>query len=501
MINDLLGKLVADKYRVESLIREAEDGDFFLGRQEILDRPVTMKILSPALAVDARWVTRFIAQSRAASTLIHPNVLSLTDFGTDARGISYAIFEPTPGKTLRDTIAAGAPFDEQRAINVGRQIAGALAAAGTMGLLHSHLAPINISVEGTGSAESVRVFGFGGDPLTTGRDAEPQYLAPEQCGAYPTADGRSDVYAIGVILFEMLSGVVPFDGATAGDVMAKQSTEPPPPLSAFRRDIHPEIEPIVLTAMAAEPDRRYQSVAALAEDLELLAGRLGVTGSAEKADAAAAGTSKNNLWRTAFVALAGITLLGAALIYAMTVRQTDPTTQLQADADSFPVQPIGPATGAQEESLVSLPALTVDELAMATTAMILPTDSLPGGDGYNPWASGTTPPPGAPLQQAIPPGGQMYTVDPNGSQFMPPEGTVILVPLPVNTNTAARPETNPKPSTANANSAIPQIGPTPKPLATPPRVTRPAGDQPGRTRPAPPANQPPRSDNPSELSN
>src|SRR5688500_2119723 len=100
MINDIVGKLVADKYRVEGLIRESETGDLYHGRHEVLDKPVTLKILSAAVAIDGRWVRKFIDEARSASALTHPNVLALTDFGTDVQGVSYAVFEDAGDTTL-----------------------------------------------------------------------------------------------------------------------------------------------------------------------------------------------------------------------------------------------------------------------------------------------------------------------------------------------------------------------------------------------------------------
>jgi hypothetical protein len=261
--------------------------------------------------------------------------------------------------------------------------------------------------------------------------------------------------------------------------LAKQKTEPPAPLSAFRRDLHPEIEPIVLSAIAADPERRYQTVREFAEDLEMLLGA-----PISPVAAAVDDAPKRNIWQTAFIALAGISLLAVALIYATSGRKTDPTTQMQADVGSFPVQPIGPATGAQEESLAKLPAMTDAEI-MATSAMEQPPGTLPGGDGFNAWANGVAPPPGAPLQNYVPPGGQVYTIDPNtGSQFMPPDGGVILVPIPANTNTAVKP--TPTPKTPPANAAVPpSLSPsaTPKPMATPPKVDKPASNKPVKGKP------------------
>lgn len=484
MMNDILGKLVADKYRIETLLSENESGDLFLGQHEVLGKPVTVKILPASQSANSRAVRRFVDESRTASAITHPNVLNLTDFGTDAKDVSYAVFEPAHGKTLREMMLGEPAFDEKRALTISRQIAAALLAAHSKKIIHGRLSPKGVFVDNTDGGDSVKILGFGGDPLDVDRDADPQYLSPEQCTAFPAASERSDVYALGVMLYEMLSGVVPFDGSNAADVMAKQSTEPPPPLSAFRRDLHPEIEPIVLSAIAGDPERRYQSMEAFAEDLEIVSGRIGTP---SKAAVAAGNAPKRNVWQTAFIALAGIALLAVALIYATSVRRTDPTTQMQADAGSLPVQPIGPATGAQEESLARLPTMTDAEImAAGNSNSAMSMDTMPGGDGYNAWANGGAPPAGAPLQNYIPPGGQVYTIDPNtGSPFMPNDG-VILVPVPTNTNTS--PKSTPTPKTAPANT-VPQPTPlpasTPKPMATPPKNTKPGTEQPVKGKPTP----------------
>ncbi|MFM9905238.1 MAG: protein kinase domain-containing protein [Pyrinomonadaceae bacterium] len=493
MIDDVLGKLVADKYRIESLVSESESGDIFTGRDEVRDKPVIVKILSSALAIDARWVKRFIDEARAASSITHPNILNITDFGTDAKNISYAVFEQATGTTLRETVSAKGPLDETRALNIARQIAAAVSVAHEKKVIHGRLNPDCVYVETLETGlDEVKVSGFGSDAKYVARDADPRYLAPEQCTADPYADERSDVYSLGVMLYEMLSGVVPFDAATAKEILAKQNSGPPTSLSAFRRDLHPELEPIILSAMAADPDRRYPAMSAFAQDLELLS-----TGKVATPAAAAAGAPKN-LWQTAFIVLAGITLLSMLLIYATSVRKTDATAKLEADPGSLPVQPIGPATGAQEESLAKLPEMTEAEIMAASAGtMEVPPGTLPGGDGYNAWAnSGGAPPAGAPATGAPPtgmpppqyvlPGGQTVTIDPNGgSQFMPNENGIILVPVPMqtNTNTAAKP--TPTPKSPAGNTAV-QPSPTPKPMATPlPKSTKP-GTKPAGKPPAQP---------------
>ncbi len=509
MLGDFAGKLIADKYRVGELLREGDSGDLYTGSSEIQERPVTLKILPTALAVDERWVKRFVREARSASLLSHPGILNITDFGTDSKGISYAVYEPTDGKTL-DQIGTGEPLDENAAIDIARQISSAVSAAHEKKTVHGSLSPQNIFVE---EENRCKVYDFGGDPLNVSRNADPRYLAPEQCNAYPASDERSDVYSLGVILYELLAGSVPYEGPTAADILKKQNSEPPPPISAFRRDLNPEIEPIVLSAMAVDPERRYQTMAAFAEDLEILAGRIGSPVTQEKAMAAAAGAApKRNVWQTAIFSLLGIAIFASALIYATSVRQTDPTETVQADAGSLPVQPIGPATGAQEESLAKLPALTEAEIMSTQNQMM---SDLPGGDGYNPWANGGIPPAGAPLTGPlagsmpgvpsgiptappagyVPPGGQMYTVGEGQSQFMPdfnPSGSVELrcrdvqtgqdIPCPSNApQPGAKPSPTPKNSAANTavTQPTPEGAPTPKPMATPPPKNKPA-DQPAK---------------------
>jgi hypothetical protein len=495
MTNELIGKLIADKYRVEALVSEGESGDLYRGHNEMLNRPVVLKILSPALAIDARWVKRFINEARAASALTHSNILNITDFGTDAKGLSYAVYEEVKGPSLSEVLSSFPLMDEKRALSIARQVATAISAAHEKKILHGRLDPSVAYVDSLEDENDlVKVLGFGADPLNVPRDRDARYLAPEQCNAFPHADERSDVYSVGVLLYEMLSGVVPHDGTTPADVLSKQTQEPPAPLSAFRRDLHPDIEPIVLTAIATEPDRRYQSMKAFSEDLELLGAALQGNDKG-KASGAAVG---RKVWQTAFVVLAGISLLAAALIYGTSVRQTDPTAHLETpDLGGLPVQPIGPATGAQEESLASMPALTDAEI-MSSAAMQQMQSDLPGGDGYNAWANGGVPPPGAPLNSQapplgyVPPGGQVYTIDPStGSQFMPPDSGVILVPVPVNTNTA--PSTAPAPKTPAANAAAtpnPETAATPKPLATPPPKTEKTPAKPAANKPGPSAQEP-----------
>lgn len=253
---------------------------------------------------------------------------------------------------------------------------------------------------------------------------------------------------------------------------------------------------MILSAMAADPEKRYPTMSAFAEDLELVSGGV----AAPKKTAAA---PRRNIWQTAFIVLAGMSILAVAFIYATSVKQTDPTTNLQTEVGYLPVQPIGPATGSQEESLAKLPDMTEAEIMAASNSnTAFPMDSLPGGDGYNPWAAGVAPPLGAPLPGSIPPGGQTVTVGPEvGNPIMPSgilydtvsgkcvdAGTYETVLCP-GARQPDKPLDNPSPTpkTAPANTVqtTPQPAATPKTFATPPPKDKPAAAPSNKEKPAP----------------
>ncbi len=470
MINDFVGKLIADKYRIESLVRESDSGDIYIGRHDISGNALTLQILPQAFAVDVRWAKRFLDQARSASALHHDNILNITDFGTDSKGVVYAVYEPFSGTTLKSLLATDSPLDQSRALDIAKQVAAATVAAHAKKAVHGTIDPNNIFVESEPGKDVVKVLGFGSDNLLVARDADPRYLAPEQLTSFPVADERSDVYSLGVILYEMLAGEVPFGGRTPAEVLANQTSEPPTPISTLRTDLHPQIEPIILSAISRDAENRYPHMSDLAEDLDRVSGELGTK-------TAAATASGNNLWQTAFIVLAGIVLLGGALIYFTLGKKTDPTTALVGDANSMPVQPINPATGIQEETLAKMIG-DADSSLMENANGAIPPGTIPGGDGYDPWANGGRPPVGAPPLGSAPaigappmtytqPGGQVVTIDPNSpSQFMPNEGGIILVPIPANNDPVDKPDTTPKAPAGNT-ATQPLAQPTPKQMATP----------------------------------
>ncbi len=469
----LLGKHIADKYRVEELIGESSFGSLYRGTNTLLDKPVAI----------AFGDETFRDRAKAAAKVSHPNLLNLNDLGTETDGTAYAVYESAPGEPLADAFNREGQLPVEMAIDIARQIGAGLSAAHAAGLVHGELSPSNIIVSSSEPGRAgVKVFGFGTKNALHDGSTDPArfaYLAPEQCSGAEHADSRGDIYSLGAILYEALAGSTPFTGESASDVMMRQIEEPPPPLSSFRSDLPAWIEPVILQAMAKNPDARYQSVDAFVSDLS--------NASAVPTAVVADSEGPNNLWKTAFVVLAGISLLTIGLIYMTYSRQTDPTTALQPDANGMPVQPINPATGVEEQNLSSLPPeFSYD----ANTNTMVPTGGGVPGDAGNPWLNGNTPPPGGP---PIGPGGQVIQVPGGNSPFMsdpnciPQPSGIMLCTVPVNPTPSPRVSPTPRtPANANTNTAtvpagtpVPVRTPTPRPAATPIRpASTPATNRP-----------------------
>ena len=488
MTGEFEGKDLAEKYEVGELVRRGEISDIYRGRHMFMDRPVTLRIVPRALAIDDQIVRRFFHEAKAGSRISHPNVLNVIDFGSSSDGVVYAVYEGDNGETLADVIQRSGKLEVKAALDIAGQSSTGLAALHSRGLVHGNLTPENILVGSDGNEKlSVKLFGVGSEgPLAADRPerdiaaSDFAYLAPEQCSGAEGVDTRSDVYALGVITYETLAGEPPFSGERASDVMLKHTEEAPPPLSSFRSDIPPTVEPVLLKALAKDPELRYQTAGEFADDLARAA--------AGQSVAAAADASGNNIWKTAFIVLAGISLLSIFFIYATSSKQTNPTTALQPDANGQPVQPINPATGAEEQNLAGMPGMMPEIVGNSNSNGAVP-GTAPGGDGYNPWASGA-PPAGAPPQTYTGPGGQTINIPPGQSPFMqeiPPGCSVqpsglILCPVPV---TTPKPTPTPKPPAANANTGVaPAATPVAKPTATPKRPT------PTPATSKPPANKP-----------
>jgi serine/threonine protein kinase len=269
-----IGKTVANKYRVEQMIGEGGMGKVYKATQLSLDKPVVLKVLRQALLSDERTVARFQREAKAASRLNHPNSISVLDFGQADDGAMYIAMEYVQGKDLHHILSREWPLPESRVIRVISQVLSALADAHSAGVIHRDLKPENIMVEQRrGEADFVKVLDFGIAKIVDGTNDEgpaltragfvcgtPEYMSPEQArGAQ--LDHRSDLYAVGVILYQLTCGMLPFDSDSAVGFATKHLTEVPPPPTKRRPEakVSPGMERLIMKALAKNPDDRPQT--------------------------------------------------------------------------------------------------------------------------------------------------------------------------------------------------------------------------------------------------
>jgi len=283
--DSLIGATLAGKYRIDARLSEGGMGTVYRGTHVLMDKTVAIKVLRSSLAADEKIVARFSREARAASRISHPNALSVTDFGEDESGHVFLVMEFLSGKTLKQVVREEGGLPLPRVVDITRQICDALNAAHSQGVVHRDLKSDNIMLLDTTIGDHAKVLDFGiakiNEPdgaVDTSLTAPnlvigtPQYMSPEQCSQEGEIDSRSDIYSLGVILYEMLVGHVPFSGESPTMVMMKHLQEPVPSVLEERNDVPPAVGRVVARAMAKVRDNRYQNVAELIEDLSIAAG-------------------------------------------------------------------------------------------------------------------------------------------------------------------------------------------------------------------------------------
>jgi serine/threonine-protein kinase len=284
--DSLIGSTLAGKYRIEERLNEGGMGTVYRGTHVLMEKTVAIKVLRPSLAADEKIVARFSREARAASRISHPNALSVTDFGEDENGIVFLVMEFLSGRTLKQVIRDEGPLPLARVVEIVRQVGDALNAAHAQGVVHRDLKSDNIMlVDTTMAGDHAKVLDFGIAKINEpdgNRDSEltapnlvigtPQYMSPEQCSQNSEIDARSDIYSLGVILYEMLVGHVPFTADSPTMVMMKHLQEPVPSVLEERSDLPASIGRVIARAMAKLPENRYQTVAELIEDLTIASG-------------------------------------------------------------------------------------------------------------------------------------------------------------------------------------------------------------------------------------
>jgi serine/threonine-protein kinase len=265
-----LDSVIAARYEVGPLIGRGGMAEVYSAFDRTLGRAVALKVLHQGLAADHRAMARFRREARAVAALAHPHIVSIYDVGVDG-DTPFMVMELVAGEALSTIVWREAPLPLERAVGIAADVAGALAFAHDRGIVHRDVKPGNVMVGPTGH---VKVLDFGiaramhWTPLTEGGPIQgtAEYVSPEQVRGL-ALDGRSDIYSLGIVLYEMLAGHPPFRGDTAVAVAFRHLEEPPQPLRVTRPGVPPAVEAIVMRCLAKKQRRRYQDAARLGEDL------------------------------------------------------------------------------------------------------------------------------------------------------------------------------------------------------------------------------------------
>ena len=262
-----------DRYELQQRIGRGGMADVFLARDLLLDRPVAIKVLFPEFAVDPNFVERFRREAQSAANLNHPNIVGVYDWGQYANTYFMAM-EYVQGRTLADILRANGHVNSQQAAEIGSEIAAALGFAHRNGVVHRDIKPANILIGANGQ---VKVADFG---IARAMNAPTEsnltqagsvmgtatYFSPEQAqGANP--DPRSDLYSLGIVLYEMVAGRPPFSGENPVSIAYKQVHEQPQPLNQLVADVPKPFEAIVAKLLAKKPEIRYPTAEAVRDDL------------------------------------------------------------------------------------------------------------------------------------------------------------------------------------------------------------------------------------------
>jgi serine/threonine protein kinase len=277
----LTGMTLDQKYHLESKLGVGGMGTVYRASRLLIGDCAAVKVLHPDQMADPQAVERFRREAQTAARLKHPNVVAVYDFGVSSEGLNYQVMELAEGECLRSLVERQGTLAETDASEIIRQVCAALDEAHRQGIVHRDIKPENILVQTIPSGLHVKVLDFGiaalrdvkADRLTRAGAVvgTPHYMSPEHCLG-EELDGRSDIYSLGIVLFEMLTGVVPFDSPTPTAIGVKHVNDPPPPPRALNPKISPAVESVALRALEKRRDDRPQTAGEMARELIMAAG-------------------------------------------------------------------------------------------------------------------------------------------------------------------------------------------------------------------------------------
>ncbi len=280
-VDPLIGQTIDGRYLIERQLGEGGMGVVYQIKHVILGKALAMKVLRADVSRDEEIITRFRQEAQSASAIGSQHIIDISDFGTLPEGSTYFVMEMLDGTELSELIEAPEPIPAERVIHIAKQLCDALGAAHERGIVHRDMKPDNVFlIERPKNPDFVKVLDFGiakvggaSSKLTQAGQVfgTPHYMSPEQC-AGQSVDHRTDIYAVGVILYEMACGRVPFDADNLMGILTKHIYEQPIPPHELPPPIEvpPGLEAVILKALAKQADQRYQSMSEMREDLDAL---------------------------------------------------------------------------------------------------------------------------------------------------------------------------------------------------------------------------------------
>ncbi len=272
--SDLVGQVVADRYHVIKKLGEGGMGQVYLAEHVKMGRRSAIKVMNPSMVHDPDAVARFNREASNASRITHPNVCAIYDFGETPDGLIYLAMEFIEGEPLTDLLERDGALPVRRAVGIFTQVADALQAAHDLGIVHRDLKPDNIMLAQKKGGDQVKVVDFGIAKAVGGDESgqkvtktglvvgTPEFMSPEQLSG-DKLDGRSDLYSLGLVFYQMLAGKLPFEATTVQETMIKRLTDEPTKLAESRPDLTfpAGLQAVLDTALARTPAERYQTVA------------------------------------------------------------------------------------------------------------------------------------------------------------------------------------------------------------------------------------------------
>jgi serine/threonine protein kinase len=331
-VDQLVGTVLADRYEIVRRIGEGGMGAVYEARHTVIGKRVAVKVLLEKFLEKPDLVARLLQEARLASSIGHENIVDVTDFGTTTDGRAFVVMEFLEGESLAQLVIRDAPLPVERSLRITRQVASALGAAHAKGIVHRDVKPENVYLVRRGDADFVKVVDFGVSKAVHATDESPEwqrltrtgmvlgtplYMSPEQARGGEDVDSRADIWAVGVMLYECLTGEVPFRApnylGVISQVLTKEATSP----TGLRPElgIPPAVETVVMRALEKDRERRYQRMSDLERDLDrILGGDHDIASRAADPETPPAPAVLRTRWH---LAIAAVLVIGVGLAVAL----------------------------------------------------------------------------------------------------------------------------------------------------------------------------------------